>query len=187
MTERPILFSAEMVRAILDGRKTMTRRIVKPQAAILTDELARSLNVRPPEKENQPVIRCPYGEIWDRLYVRETWRSQTHSFPTGWPYEYKATADRDGVPVDEPWKSPIFMPKSAARIWLEITGVRVERLQEITDEEALLEGCYQDNEWVYSPGELRGRFKKLWQSIHGPESWSLNPYVWVIEFKRIEP
>lgn len=188
MKERPILFSGPMVNAILDGRKTQTRRVVKPQGAILTDELARSLGVRPPETKNQPVIACPYGAVGDRLWVRETWFSPPK--PNNECIGF--AADREYPPDVVYRKRPsIHMPRWASRITLEVTGVRVERLQDISDADCVAEGCPG---W-YSPmhpdqGNTDGRtpseeYRDLWESIHGPKSWEANDWVWVVEFARI--
>jgi hypothetical protein len=110
---KSILFKPEMIQAILDRRKTQTRRVIKPQ---------------PDNRiENPALIGKPKYQPGDIVYVKETWRPTLCSMPTGWPYDYKATAAQDGVPVEGPWKSPLFMPERAARIFLEITDVRVER------------------------------------------------------------
>lgn len=217
MKERPILFTTPMVKAVLDGRKTMTRRIMKPQPIehnsvikmpIELDDYAKILK----EYQNQGYVdlcttgnlagymigKCLYGQPGDRLWVKETFRLRTHNFPTGWLYEYRATAEQDGTPTDGPWKSPRIMPKAASRIWLEITAVRVERLQEISEEDAEMEGVqWQFDTWLdYLAGEHPGNyylltakesFITLWKSIKGPESWAANPWVWVIEFKRTQP
>ena len=198
MKERPILFSKPMVQAILVGRKTMTRRVIKPQpdsrGLRTTDVLF--------EDYHGKEFKCPY-ELGMILWVRETFRN-AHGMPTGPRYEYKATALKDGVPIDEPWKPSIFMPREACRIMLEITNIRVERLQDISEEDAINEGveiaAYRPD-IIYKQYTLDDNkrkiklsgwetayysFKSLWQSINGPESWTANPWVWVIEFKRID-
>jgi len=185
--ERPILFSAQMVRAILQGRKTQTRRIVKglPYAPLAFAEFTAA----DPSgfwgfgHANNPIhcIHCPYGETGDRLWVRET------HCKYGGGFIYRAdygnlTPISDGV--GGPWKPSIHMPRVASRIALEITGVRVERLDDISEADAIAEGC----QCAGVPASLtnRGAFAKLWESINGPESWAANPLVWVVEFRRCE-
>ena len=175
MKERPILFNGEMVRATLDGRKTQTRRAIKPQ---------------PGFQGNTPIecIHCPYGDPGDRLWVRETWAKgpQNH----GWgEVIYKATFGAMMKPVCEgftKWKSPRFMPRKYSRITLEVTGVRVERLQDITHRDALAEGVSYDVS--KSDGAPLKRFQVLWDSNNakGGFGWDDNPWVWVIEFKAIQ-
>lgn len=183
MKERPILFSTPMVQAILEGRKTQTRRIIKPQPK---DDLS-FLGWKLPEYvqvafgrgvKTDSFHKFPFGQVGDVLWVRETFRPKSHSFPIGEHFEYKATAEVDGNPTDEPWKPSIFMPKDATRIWLKITGVRVERLQDISKEDAKAEGIFAES--------AKECFQTLWQSINGEGSWNDNPWVWVIEFERIE-
>ena len=154
MKERPILFSAPMVRAILDGRKTMTRRILT-------------------ERHGE---YCPYGHPGDFLWVRETFYNSRmdNSMPT----HYRA--DNQDEDFQLIWNPSIFMPRWASRILLEITAVRVERLQKISEDDARAEGV--------SP-ETVGPFSELWDSINRKpgRTWADNPFVWVIEFKRIKP
>ncbi len=189
MKERPILFNGSMVRAILDGRKTQTRRIVKNICdPILIDDIL------PADPKgfwcfhgNDPsvCIDCPFGQVGDRLWVRETWAPVSTFDPspeTG--ALYRADPVYDGANVEWRWKPSIHMPRWASRITLEVTGVRVERLNEISESDAISEGVTLPNpelETYYSG------FKRLWQSINGDHSWSLNPWVWVIEFKRVTP
>lgn len=160
--EKPILFSGEMVRAILAGRKSMTRRVVKPQTAILTDSLARSLDVRPPDNENAPVIPCPYGSPGDHLWVRETFYCDDYRYPSAparellEAIEYRAShycADWEaGCPcTDSAWRPSIHMPRWASRITLEIVSVRVERLQEISEVDAWAEGLFQIGDDLATP------------------------------------
>lgn len=199
--ERPILFSAPMVRAILEGKKTQTRRVVKPQSAILTDEMARSFGVQPPPQQNMPVIHCRYGGPGERLWVRETWglfqeRPQFGVF-------YRADADSPNYEEENGiarWRPSIHMPRKYSRIELEIVSVRVERLQDITEADAIAEGI----ERIPNVGPMRAfgwrdysggigffdpvqSYRSLWESINGPDSWAANPWVWGIEFKRIKP
>ena len=218
MKERGIIFNTEMVKAILVGQKTQTRRVVNAKGLdwIHGDKF---VYVENPEEgvsevwwdvirgeptfvdQDYAYIDCPYGKPGDRLYVRETWRPKAHQFPTGHPYEYKATAEYDGVSLEEPWKPSIHMPKRAARIWLEITDIRVERVRDISDQDAIAEGCesYHWNPAGVYVGETAGvghksrvtardDFSYLWDSINskrddGKYSWESNPWVWVIEFK----
>lgn len=198
MKERPILFNADMVRAILDGRKTQTRRIVKPQP--LEGVVLDSSWIRP-------------FSVGQRLWVRETFSPiypQDPHYNNGNPieYDYKATyqhGDRlgDDLGIQKIWKPSIHMPREASRITLEVTGVRVERLQDIEEEDAVAEGIeqtepffdcpcwrdYMEPDWETSsfPDNPVGSYASLWESIHGPKSWNQNPWVWVIEFRRVEP
>lgn len=190
--ERPILFSAPMVRAILDGTKTQTRRIVKSE--IVLDWLdAAKFNpefVAHPEND-----MCAHGKIGDLLWVRETWRGWVRINPLNESpkygvaryvpaklecnkLDYKATSQED----DEPYRPSIHMPRWASRINLEITNIRVERLQDISEEDAKAEGVILSVDGLFNHRE---EFYSLWQSINGPESWDSNPWVWVIEFKRL--
>lgn len=187
MKERPILFSTEMVKAILEGRKTQTRRVVKKQphgAGEWVRQLASWLfpNVNPYIK-----LKCPYGQPGDRLWVRETFlveRSQHKDF-----YEYKADYSNTFA-GDVCWKPSIFMPREACRILLEVTDVRVERLQDISEEDAIAEGISLPNyaeqaiKDIFFP-EPSAIYSELWESINGKGSWDKNPWVWVIEFKKV--
>lgn len=187
MKERPILFNGAMVRAILEGRKTHTRRIVKGMAL---DWLEASS----PEYVADPEDHlCPLGAPGDRLWVRETWSSDD-----GKTAHYRA--DGETYNAGLPWRPSIHMPRWASRITLEITGVRVERLQEITEEGAKAEGCSPcgfAQEVALNPaggcsvtdlsGTSRGTFRMLWDSIYkGSKSWDANPWVWDIEFRVAE-
>jgi len=187
--ERPILFSGPMVRAILEGRKTQTRRMVKPQPVWVGEP---SVPFRTADADPKGIIRCPYGGIDDQLWVRETW---AHEFQSGGTYFYRATdGDGDGEFVDKDgnpergtkWKPSIHMPRRASRITLEITGIRVERLQEITEEDARCEGVepmHLDDLGQTWKTFKRG-FQSIWDSIYG--NWDANPYVWVVQFRRVE-
>ena len=115
--------------------------------------------------------------------------------PTGWKYEYKATAKEDGNPTDEPWKSSIFMPKDACRIFLKITKIRIERLQNISETDAVAEGIIMNNiphegwywmENIYSTDCPIIAYEKLWKKINGEKSWDENPWVFVYEFERTD-
>lgn len=222
MKERPIIFSAEMVKAILDGRKTQTRRVIKPD--IYNDfDLERdgSLEVMAIENNNGdsvPIVDfCPYGKPGDQLWVRETCRL----FPTGGivnsvknPYQqtimYKAGNGIKTVtnpPVGNKigfhrWTPSIHMPRWASRIQLEVTGVRVQRVQDISEEDAIAEGItpiapgYEDIMWsqfvtenkIATTREPIEAFEILWDSINAKRGhiWASNPWVWVIEFEATE-
>lgn len=243
MKERPILFSAPMVRAILDGRKTQTRRIVKPvgndDGFVLLDHgkgfwpyrsddgESTSHTVRVGDKlfQNETPHSCPYGQPGDRLWVREAWRITAHSVEearaitedimSGTAVDWRATyADRcvkelgfsreDAAMSDrfQKWRPSIHMPRWASRILLEVTAVRVERLQDISEEDCLAEGVFKKvgvcelgdvvrkpdgGEAIYlSRGQARLTYQELWQSINGTGSWTANPWVWVVEFKRLK-
>lgn len=194
MRERPILFSGAMVRAILEGRKTVTRRVVK----WLGD------GFEPDFSANDYKKACPYGQPGERLWVRESLRFDPeygHYYAAGGRHgetvylcslfddEDKQTGPSyDGL-LPERSVPSIHLHRRYSRILLEITDVRVERLQDITEQQALAEGvasCAQDLDPDgngYSTGEL---FSILWSSINGTDSWNANPWVWVVEFKRVE-
>ena len=227
MNIKPILFSTEMVQAILEGRKTKTRRILKPQPdfnkawenlgfsenkfGIKTeleipdiDVTGNFLGVSSPIEidgfkatglciPNIP-IKIHKGDI---LWVRETWQTTWNENKKSWDTIYKADGgywiDDDGIMK---WKPSIYMPKKRARIFLEVTNVRVERLQDITEEDAIAEGIervsiapfvhrfknYLCNNKFIGPKES---FKTLWMKINGIDSWKANPWVWVHEFKQV--
>ena len=207
MTDRPILFSAPMVQAILDGRKTQTRRAVKPQPA---GEIRRGepdfnhwIDTKYWERQNQKENRgigtrgfaCPYGQPGgDRLYVRETWaapHAYDHLPPRLIPQDarihYAATEDRGGLL----WRPSIHMPRWASRITLEVTGVRVETLQDIDLADALAEGISDTGALILdSAGNEQGgpiaEYAVLWEQINGGGSWEKNPFVWVVTFRRID-
>ncbi|HGM6832005.1 TPA: hypothetical protein ACKQCE_000539 [Serratia marcescens] len=175
MKERPVIFNGEMVRAILHGRKTQTRRIAKAD-------------------NSNHLLGCPFGQVGDRLWVRETFAA----FDADWKHPGKPHDLKDG-----PWPNVVYpasvakipdgtcrpsihMPRWASRITLEITAVRVERLNDISEEDAKAEGvkagvCPGHEHMMHQVA-----FRELWQSIYGEESWRANPWVWVIEFKRAE-
>lgn len=208
MKERPILMSAPMVRAILAGTKTQTRRVVKGD----------------PFRYNPP--RSPYGMRGDLLWVRETWRHNatnldearriTEDIASGTAVDYRATyveqcmrelgcslEDAELSDSFEGWRPSIYMPRWASRITLEVTRVRVERLQSIKEADAVAEGieraedffgcpCWRsygdpENANVTFPDDPIGSYRSLWESINGPDSWNANPWVWVIEFRRLKP
>lgn len=193
--ERPILFSAPMVRAILEDRKTQTRRIMKPQPQLITgsgkrvyadSDFKKSWQDIPGTGEGSGYPDCPHGEPGHRLWVRESF------FWDGPRIAYRA--DHEGyAPKDTPWKPSIYMPRAASRILLEITDVRAERLAGISEADAIAEGvekwpdgnykAYGKHAGKYS--NARDSFFSLWQDINGTESLQQNPFVWAINFKRI--
>lgn len=188
MAIKPILFNTEMVRAILDGRKTCTRRVVK---------LPKNMSGRPVEKSGDigfmylgGIKRPPYQQ-GDILYVRETWCKGSWMNETE-RYYYKAD-DNDFHCV---WHPSIHMPKEAARIWLKVRDVRVERLQDITEDGAKAEGAnWKNGKNVGWEEKMRHtaieRFAEIWESTVKKSDldrygWNANPWVWVIEFERCE-
>jgi len=209
--ERPILFSAPMVRAILEGRKTVTRRALNQRAirdigygAKLGEcyDLPESGSIDA-NSLSYIVDFCPYGKPGGRLWVRETFAPSANCRPPiSEPYIYGADLNEDGVRKwAATWKPSIHMPRAASRILLEITAVRVVRLQDISaaqieaegiDLDALADG--QDRYDMCHAGSgaggrptLLSAWRDLWQSINGSESWDENPWVWVVEFKRVTP
>ncbi|MCM7470303.1 hypothetical protein M8R87_17120 [Enterobacter bugandensis] len=194
ITERGMIFNGEMVRAILDGRKTQTWRPVNPSTANLLD-----LQEQYPHKKYN--ISCPFGEVGDRIWVRETWAEAGASAPdlklyrANYPAHVPTHYENVPAAEDVRWTPSIHMPRWASRITLVITGVRVEQLKSISEEEARSEGVARLREgfWKhYQPGwtqhqlSARGSFATLWDSIYGSGEWDRNPWVWVIEFKPIE-
>lgn len=196
MKERPILFSAPMVRAILGGTKTQTRRIIKPQPEARWNHVGGSAfctggHDRGDDCDGDVVLSCPYGQLGDRLWVRETWAKQ----PNGQAI-YCADLNSDGVSRwAATWKPSIHMPRWASRILLEIVSVRVERLQDISEDDAQAEGiAYSERFCGYCIGEAehfnshdpRQSYFSLWEAINGAGSVIANPWVWVVEFRRVE-
>lgn len=186
MRERPILFNGAMVRAILDGRKTVTRRICKPQPSELAHTTSADGNPMGSWWETgKDINRCPYGKPGDRLWVRETWANgATRAM-------YRAGCNESYTPPDGQWRPSIHMPRWACRLLLEVTDVRVERLQAITYEQAAAEGVHRDQRMWYATDEGGPAFKypeqafaQLWRQTGG--DWDANPWVWVVEFKRAE-
>lgn len=168
---KPILFSTPMVQAILNGKKTQTRRIIKKLGVL--DVISQGFI--------DNAITLGKYQVGDILWVRETWRPKSHNIPTGWRYEYKATAKEDGNPMDEPWKPSIFMPKDACRIFLKVTKIRIERLQDITDSDIVKEGAAS-----FGCCTKRLNWQLLWEKISGIENWKSNPWVFVYEFERTD-
>ena len=200
MREIPILFSTPMVQAILDGRKTMTRRIIKPQPLWVAEP---SIPFKTEDADPKGIIKCPYGEPGDRLWVRETWADNIPGCPNGITYRADHIDPKGDGPANPiKWKPSIYMPKEIARIWLEVTNVRVERLQEITEEDARREGfepipCDCSNRGAFGCTDCMNtgvtepamlEFIDTWDSIYSKRGygWDTNPWVWVIEFKAVE-
>ena len=208
MAIKPILFNTEMVRAILDGRKSCTRRLVKIQPK--DNEYTVVFTRKDVQiKTEKTTAKSPY-QVGDILYVRETWHKYIKRVGKGESchleefYGYKASVT-NWEDANEPWRPSIHMPKEAARIWLKVTDVRVERLQSITVEGAIREGaegekCHHTNAgafgctdcmntgWIEPP---QVEFMQIWNStIKKPDlkryGWDANPWVWVIEFERCE-
>ncbi len=212
MKERGMIFNGEMVRAILDGRKTQTRRPIKWKQTRFTEIGEREDGSKWPWSEDAEHAcdfwhPCPFGAVGDRIWVRETWNKY------GGLLTYRADHDwiddmRMETVCTAKWVPSIHMPRWASRILLEITDVRVERLNAISPEDAESEGLECTNftgfgdepglpsypepdvyfdplkkQWKEYPPEA---FAGLWESIYGEGSWQANPWVWVIEFKRVE-
>lgn len=233
MKERGMIFNGEMVRALLDGRKTQTRRIMKAQPsedftpmnmALEADYKARWYTpsivdkdgyLQPAGKEVFGVANenegysCPFGAVGDRIWVRETW-ARYNIDQDSHDMAYRATIPEDW-PESGRWRPSIHMPRWASRITLEITDVRVERLNAISEQDAQSEGVHtevwdqtvvarnyaaideffqfwsEDMPHYVEMNQLyRSSFRSLWESIYGAENWQANPWVWVIEFKRVE-
>lgn len=186
MKERPILFSGPMVRAILNGHKTQTRRVVKdidPVEDLLFASPDGTRARRVCSGAYGPWVTCPYGKPGDRLWVRETFATlDCHHGQT----VYRADGEKNFTEMT--WKPPIYMPRRGSRITLEIVGLRVDRLQDISDEDAKAEGAPEQRHphgGSTLPQSYHG-YRELWESINGPGSWDKNPWVWVVEFKRID-
>jgi hypothetical protein len=183
--ERPILFNAEMVRAILDGRKTQTRRVIRVQPS--GDKVIYDPAIGFRFHGGPNIKQSPYGKVGDELYVRETWSRN------GSCIVYRSTWKGN----DKKWHPSIHMPKWASRIKLRVTDVRVERLQSISEEDAISEGIWkygdEDSYKMYTATTAFGTtnpirsFKSLWESINKKRGlgWDKNPWVWVIEFEVI--
>jgi hypothetical protein len=201
MKPSPILMTGVNVRAILEGRKTQTRRIIKGDVwkegsglFWTGDKFTYELSA-----PNGTDV-CPFGRAGDELYVKETFKPNPY---VSCEYIYRAT-EKEPDRYPGPWKPSIFMPRAASRITLVIQSVRVERLQDISEEDTIAEGieksskfpthwhCYSKQMVPENGGEYVAfqnpinSYKSLWESINGPGSWNLNPYVWVLEFTRKE-
>lgn len=224
MKERPILFSAPMVRALLNGTKTQTRRAVKSQFATdavpcemgATNECGHQISGHSgvwwcdAERNHEKAVRCPYGLPGDRLWVRESFwldrdgvaykADQESGSPWLEAGAHKAMkVGANGTPYvsNWGWRPSIHMPRWASRITLEVTGVRVERLQDISEADARAEGAVPADPCDHTrrsckeigcdgPLDYVGGYRTLWEQINGPSSWDTNPWVWVLEFNRLE-
>lgn len=212
MRELPILFNADMVRAVLEGSKTQTRRMLSPRQLEMIDTAASIGECYPLESghrhaNSQGYYRewCPFGKVGDRLWVRETFRVHSRATDVA-TLVYKASEQQSWTqqthrvpiencnkpPVIDKWTPSIHMPRWASRITLEITGVRVERLQDISRIDAIAEGGPQSHPSIDAvsqdygfPDFSRSWFGQTWWSIYGEESWQANPWVWVIEFQHV--
>lgn len=201
MKERGMIFNSEMVRAILDGRKTQTRRIMKEQPVlngnfyeVFGSAWSKGMTSIPAVPGHSLSTRCPFGAVGDRIWVRETW-ARYNIDQNSHDIAYRATTPEDW-PEEGRWRPSIHMPRWASRILLEITDVRVERLNAISEEDARAEGiidggCLNCGEpepcgCANPEPDATDAFAYLWQSIYGQESWNANPWVWVISFKRVE-
>ena len=201
MNFKPILFSTPMVQAILGGQKTQTRRTIKPQP---DSRGLRTTNVEFEDWHGREIK--PKAQIGNILWVRETFQVTDWEHPTNDNYGYIYKASENGKDWEDnnqgwKWKPSIFMPKEACRLFLEVTDVRVERLQDISHADAKAEGIesYQNNQANFRNYNYTGNndplkfnflfagnsFKSLWESINGRDSWNANPWVWVYEFKKI--
>lgn len=206
MAEKPILFSGEMVRAILNGRKTQTRRVITPQFEKKwgsgvrhgDDFYSCHVNIEEPNGEWK-WIRCPYGQPGDRLWVKETWRCEERGEYGVDGVHYRADdafivientreasdawgdAHRDG----DPWRPSIFMPRWASRITLDVVRISVERVRDINEKDAQAEGMVSAEQPFY---DARHEFQALWNKINAKRGfgWDVNPWVWVVEFNVVE-
>jgi len=206
--ERPILFKGEMVRAILEGRKTQTRRVVKGNfehqweslksysCQWISIENSGAWGLRHKIKENPQAdfqtVKCPYGKVGDRLWVRETFANDEDKAVCDINNNFWYRADGETkfkqagfTPKTRgKWRPSIHMMRWASRITLEITDIRVERLNDISESDAIAEGIIgvcEDGLW----NDPCDKYADLWESINGSGSWDLNPWVWVVEFKKI--
>ena len=190
MKEIPILFSTPMVQAILAGNKTMTRRVIKPQppAGKYGGVNIYNQHIIYPDDDSfydakYGLYKCPYGQPGDKLWVQETFRESFKHAATQWEYRVDTPRETDAqTPFN--WSHSIHMPKSAARIWLEVVSVRVERLQDITYDDCLREGMWDFGTDV----DTLAAFQELWQNLNAKRGfgWDINSWVWVVSFKRLE-
>lgn len=210
MKERPILFSAPMVRAILDGSKTQTRRVMRPQMVygnVCGIFPSWYLPTGPdsgtlwPNGKEKILSMCPFGHPGDRLWIRETfihepadycWEASV-SIPCRPAHTvYRADSDPTGKANGAGWTPSIHMPRALSRITLEVTGVRVERLNDCSQADAVAEGAPPSHPSIDAVSRQfgyedfsRSWYAQLWEQINGPGSWDANPFVWVIEFRRV--
>lgn len=205
MKSHPILFSAPMVRALLNGSKTQTRRVVKPAPKMVDDQWFFYRRDCPVYLSTSiaAIESCPYGQPGDQLWVREAWSHDAESLeqcrasfedamgPGSYGPYYRAT---ESAPDTLRWKPSIHMPRWASRITLEITSVRVERLQDISGADARAEGAPPSHPSIDRVSREfgfkdfpRSWYAQLWDQINGPDTWAANPWVWVVEFKVAKP
>jgi hypothetical protein len=214
MKEKPILMSAPMVIATLEDRKGQTRRIMKVPHTNNAGKIIREAPIEgsshghcrnglwelwgPINNEGRGLLYewgfpCPYGVVGDRLWVRETWMHGGNSAP-GYARKYRADGFEVGGLGDfdgEPWRPSIFMPRWASRINLEITDVRVERLQDISEEDCIAEGIvllngrYTFNGGLHESRTPKESYRALWEIINGAGSWDFNPWLWCVSFRKI--
>ena len=222
MKERPILFSGSMVKAILDGKKTVTRRVVKPQPDRVHDghpywfiggyRAWRYCGTEDVLRMGGNEISCPYGQPGNQLWVREKWGTcaafdnvAPRDLPGFVAIKYFADNQIVGATAGHGLmlksRPSIHMPRSLSRITLEVTAVRVERLQDLSEADAIAEGVARTitgdgwRRYCTDPeqeacgltpcGSAVASFRSLWESISGPSSWTANPWVWVVEFRRV--
>ena len=215
MKEKPMIFSVPMVRAILEGRKSQTRRIINPDTwnpassefsgrfrlGAYSDKIGLQAYFEHLDTGNWFGTKCPYGQPGDRLWVKENFSWYGCEYDQS---EVAYKADTDYPPPCFPkWKSSRYMPRWASRITLEITGIRVERLQDISGQDAIAEGidriggntscCPWRNYRISEASEMplhcstpTRSYMTLWELLNGPGSWDKNPWVWVIEFSRVD-
>lgn len=207
-TYKPILFSTPMVQAILRGKKTQTRRVVKYSKNITDPKIGFSaftnndqFEVRGVHENGQyggSLFKLKY-KMGDILWVRETWGLDYFGSSQFWHFKeglkvptrdiiYKADDENRDTQflLDKKWKPSIFMPKDICRIFLKITNIRIQRLNDISGEDALKEGVIVESTWPLSIGDAYRGYAKLWDEIHGSGEWDKNPWVFVYEFERTE-
>lgn len=193
--EHPIIFSAPMVRAILEGKKTQTRRIINPFGDEFVQELLDGKNNVFTLSNVNKRLKCPYGKLNDRLWVRETWQTleelngiRPRDIPNDSDIQYPATYD-GGCSKKRP---SLYMPRWASRITLEITGIRCERLQDVSDNDAVAEGIsyseafggwHTESGRFFNMSSPKESYAMLWDSINEKNDWHSNPFVWVIDFR----
>lgn len=209
MKERPILFSASMVRALLSCSKTQTRRVVSGWKLdwLLPGMFSPEYLALPENKA------CPYGYAGDQLWVKETWNTlasydtvKPSELPDSAPIRYRGGNDQMALQgFSTNWRTSLFMQKRFSRLQLGVTGIRVERLNDCSDDDAIAEGIFtklnksetiggyptattlDGREIIVLPDIAKLEYKALWDSINGAGSWDTNPWVWVVEFRVIKP
>lgn len=216
MTERPIIFNGDMVRAILRGEKTQTRRPVKPQPATgciysingahnaalhLADVGCQVRYIPPTGRSKDHLLPCPFGQPGDRLWVRETFAEHPQFSELAYRAEGEEFEDGDGFTWFPKWSPPVYMPRKFSRITLEITDINVEQVQDITEDDARAEGV--DTEFHIAVARIdggpyrhiqyhcshRGGFANTWRKLYAKRpdfSWDANPWVWAITFRQVK-